>query len=186
MSPGLVHIFQKPGRVQRPSHQHSTRIALRCPATRPPLPDSGEISSPITIVEPSLQSRRVWEKKLASQGVFDILWNLYIKANIIEMERFYDLFQNSAATASAAGWLFESRMHQLLAAGMPIEIFRIGDRLAEGTSFTTSIRAPRDGFSSYQIGTTPLQRWRHAQHWQILPSPRKELPGGRLPRLHTT
>jgi len=64
-------------------------------------------------------------KDFASKTVFGLLWDRYLKQRTAEMEYFYNLFTGSPGTSVSAGWLFEARMHQLLARENTIQMFHI-------------------------------------------------------------
>jgi len=98
---------------------------LRSTLQRPECQDSSHL---ITTIEPSPISRSDCEKTVASQGVLELLWNTHLKDQVSEMKRFYDLFRSSPVSASAAGWVFELRMHQLLRQGNSIQLFPVGRR----------------------------------------------------------
>ena len=82
------------------------------------------ISHLILIVEPS-SSRSVYTKRIASRRVFQLLWDRHLRHMIAHIAYFYDLFRTSPTTAVSAGWIFEFRMHQLLAVQRAIRIFPI-------------------------------------------------------------
>jgi hypothetical protein len=64
------------------------------------------------------------KKTIASQGAFKLLWNQHLKNRVTDTEYYYDIFQQGGSvSASAAGWNFEFRMHQLLTQGYPIHLF---------------------------------------------------------------
>jgi len=88
-------------------------------------PELSNLSHHLIVIGPLQDDRRVAEKIFASQEVFDMLWNEFLKDRKAEMARFYDLFYGTTRVSSSAGWIFEARMHQLLATGKPIRIFRI-------------------------------------------------------------
>ena len=89
----------------------------------------------ITRVEPSPTSRFVHERTIASRGVFELLWERYLKNRIAEMKCCYNDFKSSSVTAPAAGWIFELRMHQLLRQGYPLKLFPLGLGTAESKKF---------------------------------------------------
>jgi len=70
------------------------------------------LSHRLITVRPSHDSRGIPEKDFASQTVFGLLWDKYLKYQTAEMERFYNLFTGTPGTTVSAGWLFEARMHQ--------------------------------------------------------------------------
>ena len=76
-------------------------------------------------IEPSPQSRGIYEKTIASKYVFQLLWDKYTKDKASETQAFYDLFTGGPIMASVAGWIFEFRMHQLLRSGHIIQLFPI-------------------------------------------------------------
>jgi hypothetical protein len=92
-------------------------------------PDSGTVSHLITLTKPSPASRSRPEKVIDSRVIFELLWDKHIKFRAAEMEALYDLFQsNTFQTSSAAGWMFELRMHQVLRQENSISLYRIHGR----------------------------------------------------------
>ena len=79
----------------------------------------------ITRIEPSQTSRAIAEKTIASQYVFALLWDKYLKDQNSEMEALYRRSLNNSNMAAVAGWVFESRMHQLFRSGRTIQLFPI-------------------------------------------------------------
>ena len=107
-------VLQEVARVQPDSLQH----ALLSP--------DFEISHLLTIIEPSPKSRSGYEKRVASRWIFERLFDRCIGTAVFEMKDFYDLFHQNSTTASAAGWLFELRMHQVLRRrGYPLKLFPV-------------------------------------------------------------
>jgi len=91
------------------------RTALRTP-------DSDETL--ITRIEPSSTTRSLSEKTIVSPGVFVLIWNRHLKNRIYDTAYLYDIFQKGGSvTSSAAGWIFEFRMHHLLMQGCPMALF---------------------------------------------------------------
>jgi len=88
-------------------------------------PELGNISHRLIVIGPLQESRRMAEINFASQEVFDMLWDTFLKDRTAEIARFYDLFCGTTRVTFSAGWIFEARMHQLVAMGGPIRIFRI-------------------------------------------------------------
>lgn len=82
---------------------------------RPPDPDNS--SRPIARIEfpPALYLK--YQKMVTSQ---------FLKTPDADLERFYQVFQGSSATASAAGGIFEFRMHQLFRQGYSLKLFPLG------------------------------------------------------------
>ena len=99
----------------------------------------------VLVVEPSLERRYSCQRRVASRGVFEILWDQHIKNQASEMLRFYYFFQESPVTAPAAGWIFELRMHQLLRRGDPIHLFPIGGRSVQTDFFYDDYTSSREG-----------------------------------------
>jgi hypothetical protein len=89
-------------------------------------PDSDESSHLITRIEPT-PGRFEFKKTIASPFVFQQLWDYHLRSQTSDSSRFYDLFcSGGSATAASAGWIFESRMHQLLVQEYTINLFPIG------------------------------------------------------------
>lgn len=84
-----------------------------------------EDSYMVTTIGPSSGNRELHRKRFASEEVFLMVWDAQMKYLIAEMEHFYTLFKNNAATAPAAGWIFEHRMHELLRAGGLVNLFPV-------------------------------------------------------------
>lgn len=91
-------------------------------------PDSDESSYLIMLIEPSPTSRFLAQKRVISRGVFDLLWDRHVKDRVSNMQHFYDVFKSSPGSGSAAGWVFEIRIHQLLKQGISIRLFPISRR----------------------------------------------------------
>jgi len=93
----------------------SLRAALRTP-------DSDETL--ITRIEPSSTTRSLSKKTIASPGVFVLIWNQHLRNRVYDAAYFYDVFQQGGSvTSSAAGWIFEFRMHHLLTQGHSMAVF---------------------------------------------------------------
>ena len=116
--------------------------ALRSALQRPECQESSHL---VTLIEPSPASRSDCEKRIASRGVLELLWNQHLKDQVSEMEYPYNLFRSSSGSASAAGWVFELRMHQLLRQGDSIQLFPIGRRSSESNSFYDDYTASEQG-----------------------------------------
>ena len=87
---------------------HSMLLALKNP-------ESDSSSDLITCIELSA-SRSLPMKTIASPGAFRLLWDQDLSNQVTDMEYYYDIFQQGGpVTTTAAGWIFEFRMHQLLA-----------------------------------------------------------------------
>jgi len=87
--------------------------------------DIDDSSHYVTRIEPSYDERGVPRKTISCRFAFELLWDKYMKDQVSEMDYFYHLFSNNSITASAAGWIFEFRMHQLLRDGCTIHLFPI-------------------------------------------------------------
>jgi hypothetical protein len=86
---------------------HTLRDTLRSP-------DSDKSSHLITLTEPSAIGRSVPEKNIASRVVFELVWDKHIKSRVDEMQALYNLFQGNTTASPTVGWIFESRIHQVL------------------------------------------------------------------------
>ena len=91
--------------------------------------ESDESSHFIMAIEPSPGSRNACEKRFISRHVFEMLWERHIRHQVFELHFYYDLLQRSPNTSSSAGWIFESRMHQLLRQGDTIPLFPVHGRV---------------------------------------------------------
>ena len=90
-------------------------------------PESDDSSHLFTRIEPSTMRYRT-EKTIASPGAFKLIWNQHLKNRVTDTEYYYDIFQQGGpVTATAAGWIFEFRMHQLLSQGYSINLFPYSD-----------------------------------------------------------
>ena len=89
-------------------------------------PDIDNSSDYVTRIEPSYRTRAVPRKTISCRFAFQLLWDRYIKDQTSEREFFYQLFSNNPIAGSAAGWVLEFRMHQLLREGRTINLFPIG------------------------------------------------------------
>jgi len=99
-------------------------------------PDSDELSHLVVRMEPSLTSRSLSQKTIASPGAFALIWNQHLKNQAYDAAYFYDIFQNGGSvTSSAAGWIFEFRMHHLLTQGYPITLFPLRRKKNKATKF---------------------------------------------------
>jgi len=97
---------------------------LRHTLQNPECDDSAHL---ITRVEPS-SLRSLATKTIASPGAFKLLRERHLKNRVTDTGFYYDIFQQGGpVTASAAGWIFEFRMHQLLAQGYFINLFPLGN-----------------------------------------------------------
>ncbi|KAF9647700.1 hypothetical protein BDM02DRAFT_3129593 [Thelephora ganbajun] len=88
-------------------------------------PKSRRHSHYIITAEPSPTDRFIPVMNVVSRHVFELLWEKHIKHRAGDMAYFHDLFLASPVTAVTAGWLFELRMHQLLANQRTIRLFPI-------------------------------------------------------------
>ena len=88
-------------------------------------PGSHDASNYIINMEPSPTSRRKSVKVFASKRVYDMLWRRHLYARVDVMDYFHGLFRVNQSTAAAAGWVFESRVHQLLQQQRNIQLFPV-------------------------------------------------------------
>lgn len=131
----LVHFAHRPG-------EYKALVAQQVQQVKPDtLPfafrslDLEETYDLITRMEPSPTSRSLHEKTVASRGVFELLWEQYLKNRVAEMKRCYDDFKSSPVTAPVAGWIFELRIHQLLRRGYPLKLLPLCLGKAEDRQF---------------------------------------------------
>ena len=101
------------------------------------------LSHRLLVTEPSQDNRRVPKIAFASQEVFDLLWSRYLKNRTAEMAYYYSCFCGTAGAASSARWLFEARIHQLLARGKTIQIFPILGHRAKNSIVYSNYDASR-------------------------------------------
>jgi len=89
--------------------------------------DDNGFSRHVVIVGPSQASRGYFEERFASRPVFDLLWDTFLKHRTDKMARLYELFRISPSITMtvAAGWIFESRTHQLVTRRKTIQLFSI-------------------------------------------------------------
>jgi len=132
-----------------PGDAHSGRAPCDSEASFPPVPSPSKSCPPASefeagfhsrsqahwwsimyltthILEPSLTSRLSSENTVAPRSIFEFLWDRHVKDQVFDVKYSYNIFRGSPVTASAAGWVFELRMHQLLIQGNPIELFPLG------------------------------------------------------------
>ena len=126
-------------------------------------PDSDSPSHLITRVEPSPISRSRYQKTIASQGVLELLWHRYLKNSAAEAKHFYNIFQGNSVTASAAGWIFELRIHHLFRQSY----YLISAHIGRGTSTSPNF----DVYDNY----TPDRKWEE-QELQLWTSRSEEYP----------
>jgi len=88
-------------------------------------PESCDLSHIILTISPLPANRNFFEVDFASEQVFQLVWSKHLHSRIDDMEYYYDLFSTSKTSATAAGWIFESRMHQVLRSGGTIQLFPI-------------------------------------------------------------
>ena len=88
-------------------------------------PESSDFSHIIITIFPSPADRDSFEVDFASLAVFQLVWDKYLHSRIDDMAYYYDLFSASKISATAAGWIFEFRMHQVLRSGGTIQLFPI-------------------------------------------------------------
>lgn len=79
----------------------------------------------IVITGPSPNRRDEFENRIASRRIFELLWEVHLKARVSDVRHFYDLFRAKTTTAADAGWVFEFRMHQVLREKRTIQLFPI-------------------------------------------------------------
>ena len=77
------------------------------------------------IIEPLSIGRDVFEKRIASRYVLELLWKAHLQFEVSDMKYLYNLFQASTTVTASTGWIFELRAHQLLAREKPIRSYRI-------------------------------------------------------------
>lgn len=87
-------------------------------------------------VEPSQARRGRFEEKFVSRPVFDILWDVSLKDRTDKMAHLYVTFQVSPSMAIAAGWIFESWIHQFLTRQKTIRLFPVlGRRMGRNLTY---------------------------------------------------
>jgi hypothetical protein len=99
-------------------------------------PDSDESFHLITRIEPSPTSCSLSEKTIASPGAFKLLWERHLKHRVSDTAYQYNIFRGGGSvTASAAGWIFEFRMHHLLMQRYPITLLPLCLKTNRGRKF---------------------------------------------------
>ena len=78
--------------------------------------------------KPSEDRRDIPTRDIASQHVFDLLWEQRIKYRTLEMADLYNRFSVEPTFPTAAGLIFEYRMHQIFANGAKLQVFPIPGR----------------------------------------------------------
>ena len=92
----------------------------------------------VIIVGPSEASRGYFEEKFASRPVFDLLRDISLEHRTEKMAHLYEIFRigPSITMTIAAGWIFESRIHQLLTRRKIIRLFPIfGRRVGKNPTY---------------------------------------------------
>ena len=92
----------------------------------------------IILVGPSQDSRGYFEEKFASRPVFDLRWDISLKHRTDKMAHLYQILQVGLRITMTvgAGWIFESRVHQLLTRRKTIQLFPIlGRRVGENLTY---------------------------------------------------
>lgn len=107
-----------------------------------------EVSHRLISIGPSEGDRGTFEKRFISQKVFDLIWDIHIRHHTNEVAHFYTLFVAIPGTKIAAGWLFEARMHELLAKDTTIRLFPIRHR-------TARVNIVSDNYDSYNNPVNP-------------------------------
>ena len=79
----------------------------------------------LSIVKPSPTDRHRFVVNFASRRIFELLWEKHIQHRVCDMGSLYDVFRGGPHTAIDAKWIFESRIHQLLARRQEIWLFPI-------------------------------------------------------------
>jgi len=77
-------------------------------------------------------------KRVASQHIFKRLWDEHLRHRADDMSYLYRLFRYNEITAVAAGWIFESRMHQLLREEQTIRLFPIAQAVPGSANFISN------------------------------------------------
>ena len=87
------------------------------------------------VIEPSSNSRFRCCKKIASQRIFEALWDGRLVLPPSERSDLHHLFRSSEFAADTAGWFFELLVHQFFRQGPTISLYPILGKL-----LTTSVR----------------------------------------------
>ena len=90
-----------------------------------------EHSHYIVVTEPQPDHLYRPARRIASDYVFKLLWEKQIKSRIQVMADVYYAFSTVSSFASAAGWVFKHRIHQLLGAGREIKIYPVRGHIAQ-------------------------------------------------------
>ena len=76
-------------------------------------------------VWPSPTSRYMYENRIVSRLIFELLWDRLLQYRISDMRYLYYEFRASATMAASAVWIFEHRIHQLLRSQATIRLVPI-------------------------------------------------------------
>jgi len=68
-------------------------------------------------------NRYGYEKRIASRHILELLWDERLKFRFFDMGYMYTQYRASVASAADAGWIFESRVHQLLRSQPTVQLF---------------------------------------------------------------
>ena len=109
-------------------------------------PKPRDSSRYIIAIEPSPTTRMRFKKSIASRRVFELIWDKHIQHRIDVMVDFYNLFL--ADSIAVVEWLFQLRIHQLLAGQRTIRLFPIHGR-HEGVNLVY------DDYTASEAGSNP-------------------------------
>ena len=116
-------------------------------------PETYRASHLFVVTEPSLESRNLSTRRIASDRVFGLLWDIHISRRIDDMGAIYDALPSPPSLAPAAGGLLERRMHQVLVGRWNLRLFPIPRRLAKINylydDYTATIR--KENGQSFQL-----------------------------------
>ena len=82
-----------------------------------------------------------------------------MKYQVSDMAFFYNLFQDTPHLSTAAGWIFELRMHQLLRRGTVINLLPIGGESANTDFIWKDYTATKKGENPTVILLTPSEEY---------------------------
>jgi hypothetical protein len=90
-------------------------------------PRSGRVSHYVFIIKPSPATRTCFKRMVASQRVFELIWDTHLRHRVYDVQYFYS---QSRECADDAGWTFELQMHQSLRRQHTVQLFPIHGRRA--------------------------------------------------------
>jgi len=81
--------------------------------------------------DPSPTGRTRSERSIVSKYVLEIIWKVVLKGKVEKLRELYDSLRDKPAVSTAAGMIFEFRVHQLLQEGRILDLFSICGRISD-------------------------------------------------------